>query len=186
MIAREVEQLGRRLRDLNERTISDLALAGLAFALALVATRLWTDLAVPLLVGALVMTALGLVALVRSHLLVEDAAVDRDAYLLPQVRRFGARIASPEHRRECAAQIRRTLDVPPELAAPRVDANRETLEELRADLERSELELQPACAVALERLLHDGGLHDPGLPADELRSRLTQILAGFGDGRVPG
>jgi hypothetical protein len=182
MSAREVEQLGRRLRDLNERTISDLALAGAAFAVALLATQVRSDLVLPMLIGALVLTALGVVALVRRHLLVEDAAVNCDAYLLPEVRRFGERVASPEHRRECAAQIRRTLAVPPELASPRVEANRGTLEELRVDLERPDLELQPVCAVALERLLHEGGLHDGALPADELRSRLTQILAGFGGG----
>jgi hypothetical protein len=186
MSARDVEQLGRKLHDLKERTAGELVLAGVAFGLAFAATWLRPDLVVPLLAGARVLTALGMVAFVRSRLLVEDAAADRDAYLLPEVRRFGERFASLDHRRESAAQIRRMLRAPPEYSSPGVDVNRETLEELRDDLECPELVLQPACAVALERLLHDGGLYDGHLPADELRSRLTQTLAGFGDGRVPG
>jgi hypothetical protein len=185
MSARDVEQLGRRLRDLNERAAGELALAGVAFVLALLATELRPDLVVPLLAGAVGLTALGIVAFVRSHLLVEDAAADRDAYLLPAVRRFGERAASPGHRRELAAWIRRAVAVSPELASRRVDENRAALEELRDDLERPDLPLEPACAVALDRLLQDGGLYDGDLPAEELRSRLTQILAGFGGGRVP-
>jgi len=186
MSARDVEQLGRKLRDLYERTIGELALAAVAFVLALLATELQPDLVLPLLAGALGLTVLGIVAFVRGHLLVEDAALDRDAYLLPEVRRFGERAASPGHRRELAAWIRRAVAVSPEIASPRVDENRAALEELRDDLERPELAFEPSCAVALERLLHDGGLYDAGLPADQLRSRLTQILAGFGGDRVTG
>jgi hypothetical protein len=185
MSARDVEQLGRKLRDLNQRAVGELALGVVAFALALLATQLRPDLVLPLLAGAVVLIGLGIVAFVRSHLLVEDAAADRDAYLLPEVRRFGERAASPGHRRELAAWIRRAVAVSPEFASPRVDENRAALEELREDLERSDLPLEPVCAVALERLLQDGGLSDGDLPADELRSRLTQILAGFGGGRVP-
>lgn len=184
MSARDVEQLGRKLHDLNERAMGELSLGAVAFVLAFAATRFRPDLVVPLLAGALALTALGMVAFVRSHLLVEDAAADRDAYLLPEVRRFGERFASVGHRHESAAQIRRVLSEPPEYSSPRVDENRAALEELRDDLERSDLALQPACAVALEQLLHDGGLYEGDVPADELRSRLTQILAGFGGGRV--
>jgi hypothetical protein len=186
MSARDVEQLGRKLHDLNERTIGELALAAVAFVLALLATELRPDLVVPLLAGAVGLAVLGIVAFVRCHLLVEDAAVDPDAYLLPEVRRFGERAASLGHRRELAAWIRRAVAASPELASPRVDENRAALEELRNDLERPELPFEPACAVALERLLHEGGLYDADLPADELRSRLTQILAGFGGDRVTG
>ena len=186
MSARDVEQLGRKLRDLYERTIGELALAAVAFVLALLATELQPDLVLPLLAGALGLTVLGIVAFVRRQLLVEDAAADPDAYLLPDVRRFGKHVASPGHRRELAAWIRRAVAVSPEFASPRIDENRVALEELRDDLEQPELRFEPACAVALERLLYDGGLYDADLPANELRSRLTQILAGFGGDRVTG
>jgi hypothetical protein len=174
--AREVERLGQQLRELNERAIAELGLAVVAFGLGVAASQLRKDLAVPLLVGGLVLAGLGMVAFVRRHLLVEDAALERDAYLLADVRRYGNRIASQGHRRELAAQIRRILAVPPEFADPRIDCSKEALGALVDELEQPELTLAPVCAAALDRLLHDS-LHT--LPADELRPRLTQIRAGF-------
>ena len=168
MIARDVELLDRRLHELNERTVGELGLAACAFGLALASTQLRRDLAVPLLVGALALTALGLTAFVRRRLLVEDAAADRDTYELDAVRRYARRMARPEQRRVQAAQIRRVL------AAQRFGVNRAQLRRLIRDLEREDLELDPACAVALDRLLHD-----PTVPADEFRSRLVQVEAGF-------
>ena len=170
MVARDVEFLGRRLHELNERTVEELGLAGFAFAFALVATQLRRDLAIPLLVGALVLTALGLTAFVRRRLLVEDAAADRDAYQLDVVRQYACRMACPEQRRMQAAQIRRVL------AARRRGVDRAQLKRLVRDLEREDLELDPACAVTLDRLLHD-----PTVPADEFRSRLLQVEEGFSE-----
>jgi hypothetical protein len=170
MSAREVERLGRELHELNERTIGDLGLAAVAFGLALAASRLHKDLAIPLFVGAMALVGLGMVAFVRRHLLVEDAAADPDAYLLGEVRRYGEHIASEDRRRACAAQIRRMLAA---------NGDDPILEELADDLERRDLHFDPLCAVALDRLLLDGSIHS--LPADELRSRLTQIVAGFGE-----
>lgn len=171
MSAREVERLGQQLGELNERAFGQLALGAVALGLAVAASQLRKDLALPLFVGGIVLTVRGMVAFVRRHLLVEDAAVAKDAYLLADVRRYGERIASQEHRRELAAQLRRLLALPSEVAG--------VLGQLADDLERPELTLEPACAVALDRLLLDGSLE--ALPADDLRSRLTQIDAGFAE-----
>lgn len=170
MSARDIEQLGSELRELNERTIGDLGLAAVAFGLAMAATQLRKDLAIPLLVGALALVVLGMVAFVRRHFLVEDAATDRDAYLLRDVRRYGERLASEDRRRAGAAQIRRIL---------KTKGDNPLLVELAGDLVRRELHFDPACAVALDRLLQDGSIHT--LPAEELHSRLAQIVAGFGE-----
>lgn len=180
MVARDVEMLGRRLDELSERTIEELGLAGVAFGFALAATQLRRDLAIPFLVGALVLTALGLAAFVRRRLLVEDAAADRDTYELDAVRRYAARLACQDQRRAQAAQIRRLLGTSAEYAAPRIEASRAELEALVRDLEREDLELDPACAVTLERLLNAAAV-----PADEFRSRLLQVEAGFRSARVP-
>jgi hypothetical protein len=179
MVARDVELLGRQLHELNERTVEELGLAAVAFALALGATQMRRDLAIPLLVGALALTGMGLVAFVRRRLLVEDAAADRDAYELAEVRRYAAWIARREQRLAHAAQIRRLLTLSPEYTPARIEVGRAELEELEEKLKRVGLPLDPACAVALERLLHE-----ETIAANEFRSRLRQVLAGFGDVKV--
>ena len=168
MVARDVEILGRRLHELNERAFDELGLAAVAFGLALAATQFRKDLAVPLLVGAVALTALGLIAFVKERLLVAEVALDRDAHALDEVRRYAERLASREQRRMQAVQIRRLL------AAPSPRADRRQLKRVARRLERDDLVLDPACAVMLERFLHD-----PTLPADIVRSHLTQIEAGF-------
>lgn len=182
MSARQVELLGQQLRELNERAIAQLGLGFAAFALAIVASQFRHDLAVPLLVGALALIALGLVAFVRRTLLVEDAAADRDAYLLDAVCRHGLRLTEQGRRRGDAASIRRLLAEPELAIAERVETNRPALERLAGDLERPELALDPVCAVALERLLlrpEESALLNGELPADDVRSRLVQIEAGL-------
>jgi hypothetical protein len=182
MTAHDVELLGRRLGDLNERAVGQLALAVLAFGLALAATQLRRDLVVPLLVGAIVLTALGLTAFVRRSLLVEDAALDRDAYALEVVRRYAARLTTRERREEEADAIRRLLVRPEGAIAERVEANRTRLEAIADELTRDDLSLDPISAVALDRLLawtEESPLYDEQLPSECVRSRLVQIEAGF-------
>ena len=182
MTARDVELLDRRLAELNERAVGQLALASVAFGLALAATELRRDLAVPFLVGALALSGLGLSALILKTLLVEDAAVDRDAYVLDAVRRYAARLATRERRRDDADSIRRLL-AQPELAIPeRIEANRATLEAIAGELEREELALDPVSAVALDRLLlhpEESPLYNEQLPPECVRSRLVQIETGL-------
>jgi len=179
VIARDVELLERRLQDLNERTVGELALAGVAFGLALAASQLRKDLAIPLFVGAVALTACGLVAFVRKRLLVEDAAVDRDAYGLEPVQRYAQWMARTDQRRAHAAHVRRLLGLAGEFAPARVRASRAELEQLVKELERDDRALDPACAVTLEHLLRDASI-----PSDEFRSRVRQVLDGFSGGRV--
>ena len=173
MVARDVEMLGRKLHELDERAFDELGLAAVAFGLALAATQLQQDLAIPLLVGALVLTAFGLVAFVKKRLLIEDVAGDRDAYAIDDVRSYALRLTSRDQRRVQAAQIRRMLAVP----SPR--GNRAQLRRIMRKLERDDLVLDPVCAVVLEQFLHD-----PTSPVDDVRSHLTQVEAGFRSARV--
>lgn len=187
MSARQIEQLGQQLRELNERAVAQLALGFGSFGLALVASQFRRDLAVPLLVGAVVLIVLGLVAFVRRALLVEDAATDRDAYLVAAVRHYGMRFTQRRRRRDDAASIRRLLAAPELAIAERVERNRETLEQLAGELERPQLAFEPVCAVTLERLLlrsSESALYNLKLPAEDLHSRLAQITAGVGPVRV--
>jgi hypothetical protein len=181
MDARSVERAEIQLHELRLQGLCDFVLAGVAFAAALAGSRLLPPLAVPLLVAGMGVALLGMRALVRRYLLLEDLAVDRDAYLIPEVRAVALRAASREHRRRLACAIREALNPTWCGGNPRVEANRDLLLEMGAALEDEALTLDPAAAIALDRLLTAGecNLYSSGLPADELRSRLRRILDAF-------
>lgn len=157
MTAREIDEAAATLRELRIQSVGDLALAGAAFAGAVVASRLFPVLAVPFLIGAMAMTVLGLRAFVRHTFLVEDLAGEADAYMLGDVRRYAARVASPEHRRSLGRALRARLRDPELLA-------------LIAALEDEERTVDPQAVVSLERSLHAAA------PVDELRCRLRRLV----------
>ena len=164
MTARQIDDATERLRDLRLRGTEELAVGATALVIALAATQLRPALAAPLLAGAVVVSFLGVVALVRRSFLIEDLAAERDAYVIPAVRRFGRRAVSPPHRRLLAGKLR----------ASRLEAACPELDELIADLEDDSLRWEPSAAVALERWLDE----PPGSDADA-RARLRSVLAGF-------
>jgi len=168
MYARTVDECASRLRELRHEEREDLGVGALALGLAVVAAELRPALAMPLLVGGLVLVALGVRALWRRWDLVDRLAGDRDALAIPEVLAFAAREASPERRHDYAFQIRGRLG---EVSG----AARAELEALAAELDDGRLELDPACAVACKRLLSDPALPPPSL----LRSRVGRIRAGF-------
>ena len=180
MTARAIESASTRIADLRGRTAEEGALAAGAFAAALLATQLAPRLAVPLLLGALWASYVAMRDFVRRQLLLEDLACDRDAQAIPAVRRLAQRSAAAEHRRLVAASIRAALEASSGRVA-RVEAHRELLEELAAALVDARLGLDPAAAVALDRLRLGGwdALYGSAPPADELGSRLRRILDGF-------
>lgn len=181
MTARQIDEAAKRLHDLRLESVEDLALAGGAFTLALTATRLAPSLAVPLLVGAMAVTFLGIRALVRRWFLVEDLAVERDAYAIGAVRRYGERVSSPERRRLLADSLRAILEGSSADVAVRVAAVRPELKELIAALEDPRRTPEPEAVVTIERWLHVSPqpLHDSEVPVDQLRSRLRSLLADF-------
>jgi hypothetical protein len=156
MTAREIDEAAATLRELRVQTVGDLALAGAAFAVALVASRLFPTLAVPMLIGAVAMTVLGLRAFVHRSFLVEDLAGQADAYALRDVRRYAARAASAEHRRSLAHALRARLHDPELLA-------------LIAVLEDEKRTVDPQTVVSLERSLYAAA------PVEELRCRLRRL-----------
>jgi hypothetical protein len=167
MTAREIDEADARLRDLRTRSIADLTLAGVAFCLALVASRLAPSLALPLLAGGVAGTVVGLRAVLSRYFLVGDLACDPDAYALVEVRRHAERVASLEHRQVLAHELR---------AALRAAAGGQDGELLRAVelLEDETLPIEPRAIVSIERSLHAGE------GEDGLRAPLHSLLAGFG------
>jgi HPt (histidine-containing phosphotransfer) domain-containing protein len=175
-----VEQAAKRLHDLRVRTVEGGALAAASFAGAVAAGRLYPALAVPLLVGGAATAFLGMRALVCRHLLIEDLAADRDAFLIREVHRFALRAASAENRRLVADSLRGVLDSSAG-DVRRVEANRARLQELVAALLDERLALDAHSAAALDRLRTEGWrpLYSPAVSSEEARSRLQQILNGF-------
>jgi hypothetical protein len=180
MDARSVERAETQLHELQLQGFEDFLLAAVALAASLAASRLLPAAAVPLLVSGMAVGFLGMRALVRRYLLLEDLATERDAYLIPEVYAAAAKAASREHRLRLASAIREALN-PLYGTNARVEASRDLLVELEAALRDEGRALDPAAAVALDRLLIAGedNLYSAALPADELRSRLRRILAAF-------
>lgn len=182
MHARAVEEVSSRLRELRQEELQDLSLAALSMGLALAATQVRPALAVPLLLGGVVVAVLGMRALWRRWDLVDRLAGERDAYLIPEVLAYAMREATVDRRRAYAAVIRQELRQREPVCGDRVAPAAEELEELVRDLEDEELAVDPACAVACMRLLTDPSaspLLNPALPPEELRSRVRQIRSGF-------
>ncbi len=183
MYARAVEDASARLRELRQEEWQDLALAALALGLALVATQVRPALAIPLLLGGVVVGCRGLGALWRRWDLLDRLAAERDAHVIAEVRSYASREATTEKRHWFAALIRARLAQPGELGLePRVVHVSEELAALACDLEDDDLLLDPACAVACARLVTDPAaspLLNPALPPEELQARVRQIRSGF-------
>lgn len=182
MDARAVESARVRLDELRVQSVEDVVLAAVAIALAIAGTWLLSAMAVPLFCGGLGVGFLGVRALVRRYLMLDDLVVDRDAYAIADVHRLALRAASAERRRDLAASLRYALTDSRYGVNERVEAVRELLEEIAAALEDERLRFDPACAVALDRLLVNGStstLYKSAVPVGELRFRLRRVLDGF-------
>ena len=179
MVARAVEDAGRRLHDLRREEWQDGAVAAAAFALAIAASTVRPAFALPLFIGGAFVACRAVVAGWRRWDLLERLVVERDAYGIPEVRARGEQEAGMANRRSLSGAIRRGLELGEN---PRIVANADELAALAEELLDARLALDPACAAACSRLLTDGltsPLFNSELPAEDARSRLVQIRAGF-------
>ena len=182
MYARAVDDAHARLRELRREEWEGFALGGVVLALALTATQVRPEAAMPLFLGGLYAWGRGMRALVQRSALVEQLAGDRDAYVIPEVLDYAARQATLDRRHSCAGTLRGRLVEPGAIFEERIRLAREDLEALVSDLEDDDLDLAPASAIACVRLiseLEQTPLLNPGPPPDELRSRVRQIRSGF-------
>jgi hypothetical protein len=177
MYARAVEEGAAKLRALRHEEWGDLGLGAVAVALAVAATQVWPELAVPLFVGGVAVGVKGVRAGWRRWDLVDRLSDYVDAYVIPEVLAYASRHTSMERRRTFASFIRCRL-----LAAdPRITTAAQDLEALATELEDDSLALDPVAAVATMRLLSEpeSPLLDRAAPTDDLRSRVLQIRSGF-------
>jgi hypothetical protein len=182
MYAEAVDRASLRLRELHHEEWGDAAIAAVAFGLALLASRLRPSFAVPLVIGGLVLAALAIRTLFRHWAFVDQLLDERDAYVIPEVRARAERSATLERRRSLATSFRIMLDNPGLRTADRITRFGSELSELASELEDEDLALDPFCAVTCERLVLDldwSPLLNSALPAEDLRSRVRQVRAGF-------
>ena len=179
MDARSVDTATRRLHELRREERDQLGVAAFALGVAVAATQVVPQLAVPIFLGGLFVGALGVRALWRRWDLVDRLAAERDAYVIAEVRDYAAREATLDRRQSLAASIRIRLREPVD---PRICLAVGDLEALASELDDEGLTLDPVCAVACARLLSDtagSALLNPALPPEQLRSSVRQIRAGF-------
>lgn len=183
MTARGVDEACDRLRRLRQDEWSELGLAGVAMGLALTASVLHPPLALPLVVGAFVLLALGLRALVLRWELFDNLLLDPDAYAISEVHRRAQDRASTRSRQELARSLRRRLEVVSGYPIrPRVAAVSADLAALARELDDESLALDPWCAVRCEQLVTsvaDSPLLNDALPAEDLLARINAIRGGF-------
>lgn len=177
MHARAVDDGAAKLRALRHEEWEDLGLGAVAVALAVIATQVWPELAVPLFVGGIAVGVKGVRAAWRRWDLVDRLAGHVDAHVIPEVLAYASRHASMERRRTFASYIRSRLLTSDE----RIAVVAQDLQALATELEDDSLALDPAAAVATMRLLSEpeSPLLDRAAPPDELRSKVLQIRSGF-------
>jgi hypothetical protein len=183
MTGRMVDEAEHRLRQLRQDEWSRFALAALATGLSLAASVVHPPLAIPFFLGAMTVGVLAMHAVFERSDLVHRLMRERDAYLIPEIRRQAEATASMESRRMLAGTVRRRLGpLPGYPRAARVAAVAEELEALAGELEDDLLVLDPVRAVQCRELVtayEYSPLLNDLLPADDVPVQLRQIRAGF-------
>jgi hypothetical protein len=98
MYAREIDEAAARLRRLRVQAREQFGVAALGFGLALAATQAHAPLALPFLLGGIVVGALGLRAEWQHWDLLDRLAGQRDAHVIPEVLAYASRDATTQSR----------------------------------------------------------------------------------------
>lgn len=193
MDARTVSQAAEELASLRRLARERLAVAVGAALVAGPAAQLDVSLTVAFGAGAVFESVLALMSTAERRALVASLALDRGAYLLPEVRRHGTALVTMESRRRQARSIASMLRgasgsrVGVELV-DRVTWQAPALAALAHALLEPENVVEPTAMAACVQLLTDGRaspLLNPALPRTELERVLCRIHAGISPRRQP-
>ncbi len=182
MYPRAIDEAETRLHELRNEERYQLGLSALALGASLAMTAIHASAVLPLFFGGLAVGMLGMRTFWRHWDIVDRLADKRDAYVIPEVLAYAARDACMERRSTSAALVRSWLCTAATAGNSAVLAQAEELEALARELEDSELELDPACAVACRRFLTDGTvspLFDEAPQREDLESWIVRIRGGF-------
>jgi hypothetical protein len=184
--ARSIEEASRELERRRWQVFADVTFALVAGAPAALGVLFEPPAALALAIGAAFALALALVAAVRRYLLIERLALDRDAYTIAAVHRYGRRLTSRRTRERLSRSLRSLVAnsgrCEPYIPPGRVAAFATDLEELAHELEDAECKVEPVSAASCLLLLSDGmesPLLNPAVPVEDLRAALLRIRSGI-------
>lgn len=187
MEARSVSQAAGELASLRRLALQRLAVALGALLVAGPAALLDMRLAIALGAGAVFEAILALMSSAQRRAILASLAVHREAYLLPEVQRHGAALATMKSRRALARSIASMLrgasgSQPGVELVDRVTWQAPALAALAHALIQPENVVEPTAMAACVQLLTDGlmsPLLNPALPRTELDHVLRHIYAGI-------
>ena len=189
-----IDQAAAELAALRRLELERLALtvaAGLAVAPSMLVDL---RLAVAFGAGAAVEMLLAGSSRIRRRAAIASLAIDPEAYVLPEVRRYGSSLTSLGHRRALARSIATILrgagaDRSGIVLSDRVIWQAPVLAALARALGDRRNDVEPTAMAACEQLLTDGHrspLLNPSVPRAELERTLIRILRGISQRRRPG
>lgn len=187
MSTREVGDAAREVTALRRVAVAQSALGLAAAVAALVVVTVDTRLAVAFGAGAALETLLAATTAARRRALVASLAFSREAYLIPEVRRYGEELIGVSTRRAFARLIASVLkaaatDDPGLYLVDRVASQAPALAGLARALLEPDNTVDPVAMAACKQLLTDGSaspLLNPALAPTELESLLRRIHAGI-------
>ena len=186
MDARVVEDAAVELRRKRRRGFEAVGLGVACGVLAPLAWLLLPTLGVAVALGGATQAVLALWAFFSRRGRLEELALVPEAYVIPDVQAFGARLACPREREVLAQSIRSLLrDVlrPGNLYLPdRVLRYGREFDAIARDLLSPTVRVQPVAAAMCRWLLThaaESPLYNPRLPAEDLGSWLYRIRAGM-------
>jgi hypothetical protein len=186
MTARQVDRAAERLEGIRQRRRGRLAAAAFAAAAAAVALTQSTTLAISLGVGVAVMALLAFNDTCRRRELLARLALNPNAYVMPDVQRYGDSLVAQRGRERLAAALERVLSHAGTPASycigERVNKFRAEIEALAASLRAPKTRIEPTSVALCWRLLTraaESPLYNGNIPADDLGFQVQRILAGI-------
>ncbi|MFN8162551.1 MAG: hypothetical protein U0R26_01730 [Solirubrobacterales bacterium] len=176
---RKLEIMGRWSRWL----LVDSAVVALAAAVLVIVS---TGLAIALGLGAACLLAAALAVGGQRRELIGRLAVRGDAYVIPEVARYGRRAAAPAQLARLSDWLREAVDSCGDhytwYVEERVLAYAEEIVTLASELRAPDVSVTPVSAVECKRLLTrmvESPLYNYRLPPENLRASLYRIRAGI-------
>lgn len=184
MVERDLERAAKELAARRRRTREAIVLAGIALTLAGLLGPVSRPVGIAFLAGSGVEACVAAVAALGRRELISRLALEPQAYVLPEVERYGATVAS-QRERLAAWLVEILVDAahPGTIYLPdRVARHAGELRSLARELAAPDAAVRPPSAVACRRLLThavESPLYNPRLPADDLALALNRIRAGI-------
>jgi hypothetical protein len=186
MTARELDRAASQLEHMRHQRRARLLMSVAAAALAAAAFVVSNTVAISLICGLACLLMLALVDTIKRRELIERLALNRSAYSVPEVRRYGHRLVVLSGRRRVAAALERVLT---NAGAPgsyyladRVHACRHEISALVEALRAPDTRAEPTSIALCWRLLKsaaDSPLYNWRLPAEDLRLAFRRVQAGI-------